>query len=214
MADTETQDTGTNESDAGKKKTEYTEVEMNDGRKVKFAGKRKVQKEVLKNEAGEPTGVRFDYVNGYTHSLHFHEIPRQTTLELLAHGVAQKVGDEGAGVTNTDDIVLGHADMMKRLKGGEFYAAKQAGDSFAGASLVIRAIVEATGKTVEDVKVFLDKKLDQAKAKGEKLSRSELYASFRNPKSKTGQIIERLEKEERSKASKVDADSLLEEVGV
>jgi hypothetical protein len=217
MADNEngtTEGNTTEAAAAAKKKTEYTDVKMSDGRDVKFAGKRKVQREVVKGENDEPVGVRFDYVNGATQTINFSEIPRATTLELLAHGVSQKVGDEAAGVDKVEDIVLSHADMMDRLKKGEFYAARQPGDSFAGASLVIKAIVEATGKSIDDVKVFLDKKLEQAKAKGEKLSRAELYASFRNPKSKTGQIIERLEKEERSKASKVDADALLDEVGV
>ena len=45
--------------------------------------------------------------------------------------------------------------------------------------------------------VHLQGKLDAAKARGEKLSRQELYNSFRNPATKTGAIIKRLEEEKR-----------------
>lgn len=196
-----------------KPKTEYTTVTMKDGREVKFAGKRKVIKEVIMAEGGQAVSVRFDFLNGETRSLTSGELAMETALQLLGHGIAQKVGDESAGVEKVEDIVLGTDNMIDRLKKGEFYTERAAGDSFAGGSLVIKAIVEATGKTVEDVKKFLDGKLEAAKAKGEKLTRADLYASFRNPTSKTGAIIERLEREERSKATKVNADDLLLEVG-
>ena len=75
-------------------------------------------------------------------------------------------------------------------------------------------VIEASGKTVEDVKKFLNGKLDAAKARNEKLSRKELYDSFRNPTSKVGQIVKRLEEERLVKATKVDADAALAEMGV
>jgi hypothetical protein len=78
--------------------------------------------------------------------------------------------------------------------------------------VVIKALVEASGKTVEEVKKFLDGKLEAAKAKGEKLTRQALYASFRNPTSKVGQIIRRLEEEKAAKNSAVDADAVLGEL--
>lgn len=189
-----------------KAKTEYTTVRMDDGREVKFAGKRKVNREVIlhKDAEGKAHGVtvRFDFLNGKSHSIGSSDLNHETSLLLLGHGISQKVGDESAGVTSVDDMVLGSEEMIGRLKKGEFYsAARQPGDSFAGASVVIRAIVEATGKPVDWVKEFLNKKLEKAKAAGEKLSRRQLYDSFRDPASKTGPIIERMEKEERAKAA-------------
>lgn len=196
-----------------KKATEYTTVTMEDGREVKFAGKRKMSREVILSEDGNSVTVRFDFVNGKTLSLSSTEVPTKTALQLLGHGAAQKVGDESAGVEKVDDMVLGSEEMIKRLKAGDWFAARAAGDSFSGGSIVIKAICEATGKPIEWVKEFLQKKLDAAKEKGEKLSRADLYASFRNPASKTGAIIERLEREERSKAVKANADDLLAEMG-
>lgn len=202
-----------------KKVTEYTTVKMEDGREVKFAGKRKVNRSVdlIRGEDGVATGVsvRFDFLNGKTLTLSSTEIPTETSLQLLGHGVSQKVGDESAGVTSVDDMVLGSEEMIKRLKAGEFNAARAAGDSFAGASIVIKAICEATGKSVDEIKAFLNKKIEASKDAAGKatLSRKDLYDSFRNPASKTGAIIERLEREARSKDSKVNADDLLAEAG-
>jgi hypothetical protein len=73
--------------------------------------------------------------------------------------------------------------------------------------------LEASSKTLEQVKAFLQKKLDDAKARNEKLSRKELYDSFRNPTSKVGKIVERLEKERLASSAKVDADAALGELG-
>ena len=89
---------------------------------------------------------------------------------------------------------------------------REAGESLAGASIVIRAICEATGKSISDVRAFLDGKLEAAKARGEKLTRQALYASFRNPASKTGAIIKRMEEEKASKSNAVNADDLLAEM--
>lgn len=195
---------------AKKAKTEYTEVTMDDGRKVKFAGKQKVRKEVAEDAEGKPVGVRFDYVNGNVRTLFFHEIPAATHLDLLVHGIHQKVGDESSDVKTVEDAVIAHESMMERLKKGEFKKAREAGDSFAGAGLVVRAIMEATGKSAEDVKAYIQRRLDAAKEKDEKLTRAELYASFKRPGSKTGVIIERLEREAREKAATLDADAELD----
>ena len=205
-------DQATQETKATKAPTEYETVKMLDGREVKFAGKRQIDKTVMIDEAGQSVTVRFDFRNGETRTISAGDVPEVTQLQLIGHGLAQKCGDEAAGVASIDDIVLGVSDMMDRLKKGEWAVARAAGDSFSGASIVIKAICEVTGKSVEDVRAFLGGKLEKAKAAGEKLSRSELYASFRNPNSKTGMVIERLEREARAKTSKANADELLGEI--
>lgn len=182
-------------------------VKMSDGRTVDFVGKRKMLKEVL--IADGKVSVRFDFVNGQTRTF---TVPTNLMAQFAGHGASQKIGDEAAGTEDIDDIVIAIDDIMARLNKGEWGATRAAGDGFAGASVVIRAIAEVTKKSAEEVKAFLQKKLDDAKAKGESLSRAELYASFRNPTTKTGQIIERLEREKKSKAVKVNADDLLGEL--
>lgn len=182
-----------------KAKAEVTIVSMSDGRSVPFTGKRKLVKEVLEN------GVRFDFRNGETRTFTLNEA---LLTRLALHGAAQKIGDEAAGVEEVEDMVVAIDDIIARLSRGEWGATRAAaGNSFSGASVVIRAICEATGKGVEEVKAFLQRKLDA----DANLTRAALYASFRNPASKTGQIIARLESEKKSKTA-VDADALLGEL--
>lgn len=195
-----------------KSKTEYTTVKMEDGRDVQFAGTRQVDKTSLIDVAAGTAAVRFDFRNGKTITLAANELTPETQLTALAHGLSQKVGDEWSGTKDIEDIVLTAEAIVTRLKKDGWSAPREAGDSLSGASVVIRAIVEATGKTVEAVKAFLDGKIEAAKARGEKLTRQELYSSFRNPASKTGQIIKRLEEEKAAKATKFSADDLLAEI--
>ena len=81
QTETEGQESDTQEVAAAKKsKTEYTEVELTDGRKVSFAGKRKLLKETLIDESkiaydaeagmmqieNGAISVRMDFRNGQT----------------------------------------------------------------------------------------------------------------------------------------------------
>lgn len=192
---------------APKKETVVTAVKMSDGRTVNFAGKRKMSKEVIIVDGA--VSVRFDFVNGQTRTF---ALPTSLMAQFAGHGASQKIGDEAAGVEDIDDIVVAIDDIMTRLGKGEWGTTRAAGDGFSGASVVIRAIGEVTGKTSDEVKAFLEKKLADAKAKGENLTRRDLYASFRNPNSKTGIVIERLEKDKKSKELKVNADDLLKDL--
>lgn len=206
-------ETATATEKVAKPKTEYTDIVMEDGRTVKFPGTRQVDKTVLVDEEAGSVAVRFDFRNGKTRAIGSKELSNLTVLTAIGHGLSQKVGDEWSGVKEIEDIVLTCDEIMDRLRKGEWAVVGEKGDSMAGASIVIQAIVEASGKTIDQVKAFLQGKLDAAKAKGEKLSRQELYASFRNPTSKTGQIIRRLEEEKAAKNSKVNSDDLLAEIG-
>jgi len=168
---------------------------------VAFSGKRKMVKEILEN------GVRFDFRNGETRTF---EIPESLTQRLALHGAAQKIGDETAGVEDVEDMVVGVDTIIERLSKGEWGATRSGGgDGFSGASVVIRAICEHTGKTVQEVKDFLQKKLDSSDGK---LTRQALYNSFRQSAT-VGPIIERLEKDKVRKSAGVNADELLNDLG-
>lgn len=182
--------------------TEVESVQMTDGRTVGFAGKRKMVKEIL------PDAVRFDFRNGETRTF---AIPDSLLIRLALHGAAQKIGDETAGVEEVDDMLVAVDEAMKRLSAGEWGVQRQASDGFSGASIVIRAIGQVTGKTADEVKAFLQKKLDDDKARGGKLSRQALYASFRQS-STVGPVIEQLEKDKAKKSASVNADDLMGEL--
>ena len=214
------------EETQGKKKAEVQTVKMSDGREVGFAGKRKVLKETLIDESkvivdGDTVTlqdgavcVRVDFRNGETRT---YALPLKLLPRFAGHGGEQKYGDELASPADKpmseDDMVLALDDLHGRIANGDWSVVREGGGGVAGASIVVRAIMEASGKAQEAVKEFLQKKLDAAADANQKLSRKELYESFRNPNSKVGAIIKRMEEERLAKESKVDADAALAELG-
>lgn len=199
---------------AKKPATEYVDVTLTDGREVKFPKSRKTSKTIEVDEASGNVSVRFDFVNGQTRTFSVNALPQAVALYAAGHGIAQKLGDAYASCKEVDDMVIAVDETFEQLLKDGWRAASEPGDSAAGASIVIKAIMEATGKDIGFVKAFLQKKLDDAKTKGEKLSRQDLYNSFRVPGTKTGQIIKRLEDEKLAKSTKADANALLDEMGV
>lgn len=210
-----------------KKQREVVKVAMQDGREVEFVGKRKVNKETLIDTSkviveGDTVtltdgavSVRMDFRNGATRTL---PIKAAMLAKFAGHGGEQKYGDELAAPSDKplseEDMVMAIDDLHDQLYSkGEWRATQEGGGGFGGASVVVKAIMEVTGKTVEEVKAFLQKKLDDAKARNEKLSRKELYDAFRNPNSKVGKVVKRMEDERLAGNSKVDADAALGELG-
>lgn len=185
---------------------EVKQVTMQDGRVVAFVGKRRMIKDDTID--GTKVTVRFDFVDGNTRSIAV-DLTDSLAPKFLAHGIAQKVGDETAGDKEVSDMVL-HVDaILERLVKGEWGIERGASDGFSGASIVIKALVEATGKDVAFIKAFLEKKLEDGKAAG--LTRQKLYAAFRTS-GKTKDIIARMEAEKASKDSGVDGDAAIAEM--
>ena len=203
-------------------KTEYTSVTMTDGREVQFAGKRKINKEIL-IDAGQivldggqlmigegAVKVRMDLRNGDTRT---YPLPLSLFAQFAGHGGVQKFGDELASPADKpmseDDMVIALDDLYSEIAKGKWGRERAAGGGgVSGASIVVQALMEASGKTAEEVKAFLQKKLDSDSA----LTRRALYDSFRVATTKTGQIIKRLEEAKLAKTAKVDADEALGEL--
>ena len=225
-----------------KSKTEYTPVVMSDGRTVQFAGKKKVLKETLldtsKIEVDTGSGIvqfgqgaisiRMDFRSGDTRTI---PLPLSLLAKFAGHGAEQKFGDELASPADKplspEDMVIAIDDLNSVIQSGEWGKGRaEGGGGVSGAGIVVRAILEAmndgrpdNGKpvlTVDQIKEFLQKKLDASKASdGENaLTRRALYDSFRAPGTKTAAIIERMEKEKKTAAPKVDANALLEGSGM
>lgn len=185
---------------------EVKNVAMEDGRTVAFVGKRRMVKDTT--EDGTKVTARFDFVDGSTRSVTV-DLTDALAPKFLGHGILQKVGDETAGDKEVSDMVL-HVDaILERLSKGEWGIERGASDGFSGASIVIRALMEATGKDVTFIKAFLEKKLADGKEAG--LTRQKLYAAFRTS-GKTKDIIARMEAEKASKDSGVDGDAAINEM--
>lgn len=205
-ADGETgSDTGGTETDKPvkpakpvKKEPTINTVTLTDGRIVDFVGKRKL----LKASEVTPDGkiqTTLDFVNGETRTF---TIPDALLAKFASHGAEQKLGDEIAGVDDIEDAVLAIDDLIDRLYNGEWGVARDK-SGLAGASILMRALVESTGKTAEEIKKFLSDKTAAQKA-----------ALRTNPKIKP--IVDRLEAEKAAKSAKkadaVDTDALLNEL--
>lgn len=203
--------------------TEYTKVTLTDGREAIFAGKRKVNKETLIDESkiviegdvmqiqAGAISVRMDFRNGATRTM---PLPLSLIAQFAGHGGEQKFGDELATTADKplseEDMVIAIDDLNTEIQAGKWGKGRaQGGGGVSGASIVVQAIMEATGKDQATVKAYLDKKI----ASTEGLTRQALYASFRVPGTKTGAIIARLEAEKAAKTSKVNADAELDNIG-
>jgi hypothetical protein len=202
-----------------KPKTEVVAVQMTDGRTVNFAGKRKVNKEtviddskivldgsVMQLEEGA-VSIRMDFRDGQTRLI---PLPLSLFARFAGHGGEQKFGDELASPADKplseDDMVLAIDDLNTEIQAGKWGKGRAAGGGgVSGASIVVRAIMEATGKDQATVKAFLDKKL----ATTADLTRRALYDSFRVATTVTGKIIKRMEDEKLAKTARVDADAEL-----
>src|SRR3990172_3155251 len=132
-----------------KAKKEVESVTMSDGRVVDFVGKRKLLKETLIN--GDSVAVRLDFRNRETRTF---TIPSAMILQFAGHGAEQKLGDETAGVDDVDDMTLAVDDLIDRLNKGE-WSMKREGGGMAGTSVLLRALMELSSKTGEQVKEFL-----------------------------------------------------------
>lgn len=186
-----------NTAPAAAPKTEKTPVTMSDGSVVEFNKKQKLVKTSTIADDGTVSG-RFDFVNGETRTF---TMPEDMKARFAAHGMEQKLGDAIAGEANVEDAILSFDDLLGRLNNGEWTITRSAG-AFAGTSILIQALVEASGKSVDDIKGFLANK-----------TQAEKLALRRSDKLKP--IIERLEADKASKSkSTVDTDSLLGELGL
>jgi len=175
-------------------KTVYTKVAMDDGRTVEFPGKRKLQKESFVNEEGK-LQVRLDFVNGETRIF---TVPDALVAKFALHGAEQKLGDEGAGLDDVEDIVLAIDELTERLEKGEWGVRREA-SGLAGTSVLARALVQLSGKTAGDIKAFL-----ATKTLAEKLA-------LRNSP-QVSPIIAQLESAKVKKGSSVDTEALLGEL--
>lgn len=164
-------------------------VKMTDERLVDFPGKRKLSKESFIAPDGS-VSTRLDFRNGETRTF---TIPAKMFARFAAHGAEQKLGDEIAGVEDLDDAILAIDELTERLSAGE-WGVKRESSGIAGSSILLRAIVEVTGKSVEKVREYLKTKSPAWKLAARE---SEKFAA----------VVKRLESEKASKRPAVVVDT-------
>lgn len=176
--------------------TEKFAVQMSDGRTVGFGARQQCVKEVLRRaDTQEPIAVRFNLRNGVVHSCDVDQLDQKVIAELVAHGIKQKVGDEGAKekVTSPSDFADQIAAMIQRLYDGTAFT-RTAGTRQDPDLDLARALSEWKGdKTEAEALEFLKDK-----------SKAQKQALRLVPEVKA--ILDRLEKE---RAQDVDGEELL-----
>ena len=173
-----------------------TPVTMTDGTVANFGSKQKLIKTSTISDDGS-INLRLDFSNGQTRTFN---MPESLRNKFAAHGMEQKLGDSIAGESDVDDAVVSMDDLISRLANGDWTAARASG-GFSGSSVLIRALVEASGKTPEAIKEWLSTKTQAEKLA---LRRTEKLAP----------IVQRLEAEKGAKAkTTIDTDTLLGELG-
>ena len=178
-----------------KKETVIQTVTMDDGRIVEFAGKKRMIK--TESAVNNTLKVQLDFVNGETRT---YTVQPELLTKFALHGASQKLGDEIAGVDDVEDAVEAIDQLLIRLEKGEWNIKRAAGSGLAGSSILVRALVELTGKTVAQIRETLSSKTMEEK-----------MALRRN--SKLRPIIEKLEALKASRKEKktgVDGEALLE----
>lgn len=209
-----------------KKVTEYTKVTMSDGTEVSFAGKQRLKKTSIINDdlitidgnsvliTEGAIASRFDLVNGQTITV---SMPPAMIARFASHGALQKYGDACVSSTkeplSEEDMFLAIEELAKQIAAGDWTAASEGGGGVSGANLVVRAMVEVSGKSVEFVKDFINKTLERyaeaAKTGGPAITRREYYSIMRAPGSPYHDAIKALEAAEAAKKTpKVDASAL------
>lgn len=195
---------------APKKKTEVTVVDMEDGTKVEFPGKRKMNKSHTIDEESGKVSIRLDFRNGMYRTI---TLPPALILKFAAHGAEQKYGDELAGLKGTDggepdidDMVLTIDELDENIQKG-LWSTRKEGDGLGGTSVLIKALVEYGGKSVEQVKAFLKDK--DAKFK------MALRLDEKRP-NKAGHTmayyVKKIEAEKAAKGVKVDTSKALDDL--
>lgn len=149
------EDTGTTVDAAANTKTKAAaavpfEVAMKDGKLVTFSGKRKMLKSAI-TDSEKGLGVRLDFVNGEFREFY---VTEALLHRFAVHGAEQKLGDEIAGVDLVEDCIEAIDELIERLYNGEWTVKREA-NAMNGASILARALVETSGKSISEVRAFL-----------------------------------------------------------
>jgi hypothetical protein len=195
-----------------KPKTEVEFVELEDGTKGEFVGKRKLNKSYELNADGTLNHLRFEFRNGRVLLI---TVPASLLGQFAGHGGLQKYGDELAGLkpsdgqteVDIDDMVLEMEKLDENIQAGKWSTRKE-GDGIGGTSVLIRALVEYGGKTVEQVKAFLKDKDAKFKAA---LRIEDKRVSKINGKTMLATVRD-IEAAKASKGVKVDTSAALEDL--
>ena len=118
------------EAPKAKKKAEVTTVDLEDGTKGEFVGKRKMNKSYVLNPDGSLNHLRFEFINGRVLLI---SLPPSLIGQFAGHGGIQKYGDELAGLkpaegedeVDPEDMVLTIEELDENIQLGKWSSRKE-----------------------------------------------------------------------------------------
>lgn len=142
-------------------------INMDDGRVVEFGEKTRMQKEYGIEDSN--VFARIDFDNGkvvkvLANAGNLVELSRKdeaegataedaeiansakVTLQLIGHGMVQKLGDAAAGAESTDDALEAVLEVASRIAKGQFNKVREGGGSAKGAGELVAAMHEYLAK--------------------------------------------------------------------
>lgn len=124
-------------------------VQMEDGSTKNFPPKWKAIKESKSHNGGIDVTIYF--VDGRVRKYH---APASVVHAAAASGVEHKFAAAYTGAENVDDMIEACEALQANLTKGDF-TTRVEGQGFAGASVLMRALMEYSGKTREQVEAAL-----------------------------------------------------------
>lgn len=118
-------------------------------------------KTIVRQEDGTPLGVRVVFTDGRQVSVGFDELSEAMKMELMAHGLSQKLGDSYSQAKGNLNYAFAECEgVAEALKRGEW---NRRGGGKAGQGILAEAIARLTGKDVAEVAALLAAKDDEAR---------------------------------------------------
>ena len=167
-------------------------ITMADGLSVTFPARQATRRSFHIDDSGNAI-LRVDFRSGRVEVLTLtSDHPLHTPLAAL--GALSRVTQAMAGLDD-DDALAACKATLGAIAEGKMPGESDPTTSYRGAGIVLRALAEVKGITVEQARELVETTLAKAEADGRKLTRQGLYAAFRTPGSKTAPVIVRLEAE-------------------
>lgn len=143
-------------------------IQMDDGRTLNFGEKQRLKKDYGVKDGAMACTIDFD--NGKTIEvlIPLGDLPElaaandelsalhNVAINLIGHGLSQKLGDAGAGADSTEDAFEAILEVAARLNKGEWTKARgEGGGTAKGASELVQALVKVLGHPLETVRAMM-----------------------------------------------------------
>lgn len=186
---------------------------------LEFTGTEKRAKKLIKDHYFDADGhphVELFFRSGEARDF---RLPESLLLKFAAHGAEQKLGDNVAGTTDVDDMVVATDSLIAQLMKGEWSAQREGG--FAGTSVLMKALtiyrLRKDGLFAPSASASPEDKLAYTTLFSEKMGKVKEFLADKDQTAKMAlraspqlkPIVEEIEAEKLAKSQKVDTDALL-----